>query len=82
MLTVMAERPIDHMQVRYAKACRLAAGARTPRRVRIYPDLDAGLAGAEIGRPRFEPWCANDLAVIAAMEGRLRRGTHGVASGT
>ena len=57
MLTVAAENPVDHMQVRYAKACRLAAEGRHARRVRIYQDLDAALAGAE-SDPRFEPSCA------------------------
>jgi glycosyltransferase involved in cell wall biosynthesis len=66
---VAVEEPIDP-SVRYAEACRLPSHGQHDEARRVYMDLDGGLAGAE-GDARLRALAQNDLAVVAAMEGRF-----------
>jgi glycosyltransferase involved in cell wall biosynthesis len=67
--TASADGPID-IAVRYAEACGLAAQGKRVEARRIYAELDAVLAGHE-SEARLRALVCNDLAAIAALEGRF-----------
>ena len=64
-----AEKSVD-TQARYAEACRVACEGQRDEARRVYMDLDGELAGAD-GDARLRALVQNDLAVMAAMEGRF-----------
>ena len=65
----VTEGPID-FAVRYAEACGFAIQSKNDEARQIYLELDVALACAE-GEVRLRAPVCNDLAALAAMEGRF-----------
>jgi hypothetical protein len=67
--SIFVAGPID-FAVRYAEACGLAVQGRSDEARRTYLELDSGLALAA-GEVRLRALVRNDLAALAALEGRV-----------
>ena len=66
---VAPEEPFD-TQARYAEACGLASQGRHDEARRLYANLDGSLSCVD-GGARLRALVQNDLAVLAAMDGRF-----------